>query len=164
MILSASSWSRWGINHSRVANMAFRLSVERSTPYPKNPTTIGEHILKRRCELELFQKDVGQQIGVCSCTIMNWEKGSSTPEIRYYPAIISFLGYEPFPEPHTQGEMIRFKRQSLGLTQRQFAELINVDPSTIYQWEHNDRKPLGRASERLAQFLANDAHRTQLCF
>ncbi|WP_262692508.1 helix-turn-helix domain-containing protein [Kordiimonas aestuarii] len=134
--------------------MSFRLSIERSKPYPKHPKTIGEHILKKRHELGLFQRHVAAQIGVNTWTITNWEKEATHPEIQFYPAIISFLGYEPFPEPRTLGEMIKFKRQSLGLSQRQFAELIQVDPSTVHQWEHNRRKPSGSAGQKLNQILA----------
>ncbi|WP_194214577.1 helix-turn-helix domain-containing protein [Kordiimonas pumila] len=71
----------------------FRLSVEKPTPYPKHPTTIGEHILKRRMELELRQKDVEKLVNISARTIMNWEKGYSKPSAKHYPAIIDFLGY-----------------------------------------------------------------------
>jgi DNA-binding XRE family transcriptional regulator len=50
-------------------------------------------------DLHLFQKDVARQIGVRKCTIMNWETQRTVPEIRYMPAIIQFLGYDPMPQP-----------------------------------------------------------------
>ena len=123
-------------------------------PYPRHPTTIGEHILKRRCELELFQKDVGKQIGVSAWTIMNWEKGYSEPEIQWYPAIISFLGYETFPEPQTLGEKILIYRKRHGLSQVQLAWGLCVDPTTLMLWEQDKRVPKRTTLHRLMQFLA----------
>jgi len=38
-------------------------------------------------------------MGVDPSTIWNWERGWSHPELRYLPAIIAFLGYDPRPKP-----------------------------------------------------------------
>jgi DNA-binding XRE family transcriptional regulator len=44
-------------------------------------------------DLGLFQSDVGEQIGVDTTTVHNWERNASVPAIRYVPAIVGFLGY-----------------------------------------------------------------------
>ena len=112
-------------------------------PRPKEkippPETIGEHIRQRRKQLGLYQRKVGKEIGVDEFTIHNWEKGKSTPLITHYPAIIRFLGYDPGqPRDLTIPELLKAKRRQLGLTQRQVARLLHVDPSTITGWEQGD--------------------------
>lgn len=64
--------------------------------YPENQTTNGDHIRKKRMELKLFQRKVADMLGTDEMSINNWEVNSCMPQIRYFPRIISFLGYEPF--------------------------------------------------------------------
>jgi DNA-binding XRE family transcriptional regulator len=47
--------------------------------------------------LKLLQREVAVQLGVTETCLFNWEANISVPEIRYMPAIISFLGYNPLP-------------------------------------------------------------------
>jgi len=61
------------------------------------PTTIGDHIRKKRLTMKLFQKDVAERIGADKCLINNWEGNHSKPHIRFMPAVIEFLGYQPAP-------------------------------------------------------------------
>jgi DNA-binding XRE family transcriptional regulator len=61
--------------------------------------TVGEHVRKRRLELRLTQKRAAERLGVNQWTVLNWEKSHTEPLIESMPAIIRFLGYEPFPEP-----------------------------------------------------------------
>lgn len=67
--------------------------------YPEEPSSLGEHLKKRRLDRELRQKDVAAELGVNFKTYENWEQGKYGPEIRFLPAIIRFLGYEPSPTP-----------------------------------------------------------------
>jgi DNA-binding XRE family transcriptional regulator len=67
-----------------------------SSAYPKNIETVGDHLRARRVEQELKQLDVSHLIGVSEATITNWENNLTVPETRYLPAIIRFLGYNPF--------------------------------------------------------------------
>jgi transcriptional regulator with XRE-family HTH domain len=78
-------------------------------------------------------------------TVANWEKGRSEPEPRHYPAILSFLGYDPSPEPKTLGERVRAARRREGISQRELAEKLGLDQSTIWAWETGEiRKPHAR--------------------
>jgi DNA-binding XRE family transcriptional regulator len=61
------------------------------------PQTVGGHIRRRRLGLKLLQQDVAERLGVNKTSVFNWEANTSTPEIRYMPAIIEFPGYDPFP-------------------------------------------------------------------
>src|SRR3990172_860195 len=63
------------------------------------PRTLGAHLRRRRLEMKLTQKEVADQLGVVPWTVLNWEKGRTQPLIKFIPAIVGFLGYDPFPQP-----------------------------------------------------------------
>ncbi|MHB1865659.1 MAG: helix-turn-helix domain-containing protein [Acidobacteriaceae bacterium] len=63
--------------------------------------TLGDHIRARRIDLGLFQSQVAELIGVHPLTITNWEGNATVPAIRYIPAILNFLGYDPLPPAQT---------------------------------------------------------------
>ncbi len=121
--------------------------------YPKHPRTIAEHILKRRCEQELFQKDVGEQIGVSARTIMNWEKGYSEPDIRFFPAILAFLEYDPYPEPKTLGEKIIIWRQQNGVTRKSLARRLGIDEAALAKREMGFASATEEKAMQLTGFL-----------
>jgi len=51
-------------------------------------------------DLGLRQSDVADRIGVGTSTVNYWENNHFNPEARYVPAIVAFLGYDPFgPSP-----------------------------------------------------------------
>ena len=84
--------------------------------------------------------------GVNIWTYVLWEWDRTTPVVRYYPAILRFLGYDPFPAPQTWGERVYATRRSLGLTIDDAAQRAGVDPTTFARWERGiarggDRNP-----------------------
>jgi DNA-binding XRE family transcriptional regulator len=84
----------------------------------------------------------------------NWESGATTPEIRYLPAIIEFLGYNPLPHGKTLAQRLLRHRSSLGLTRRgATAKVVGVDASTLARWERGERQPTGSALELVERFL-----------
>ncbi len=105
---------------------------------------MGDHLRKRRLDLKLLQREAGQRIGVSAATIWLWEHGRVFPEVKYLPAIIAFLGYNPSPEPATLSERLVWFRQSKGWTQKQFAKVLGVDPTTLARWERGERVPKGQ--------------------
>jgi transcriptional regulator with XRE-family HTH domain len=134
----------------------FALSAKRplNWAYPKEPVTLGDHIRKRRLDLGLFQKDVAVAIGVDTCTITNWEKGHSEPELRFVPRIIAFLNYEPDgPEPVTLGERIKRYRYLGGITQEQVAKQIGIDPGTLSRLERSRGRCFPSVLTKVAAFL-----------
>ena len=109
--------------------------------YPESPKTIGEHIKKKRIELNLFQRDVANILKVSECSITNWEKNRTSPKIQLYPDIIKFLGYFPMEvDTTTIGGQLKAYRYQNGLTQDQMAVIFNVDGSTICSWENEEVK------------------------
>ncbi|MGA2916896.1 MAG: helix-turn-helix domain-containing protein [Sedimentisphaerales bacterium] len=133
--------------------------LERAVFEPDYPSlnqlkTLGDHILKRWMDLWLEQKEVAEIIEVDKCTIANWEKNRNAPRIRHLPNIMGFLGYRPFDADYrTLGERIIKERQMLGLSQKQLAIQIGIDPSTIRSWEKGKHKPSGYSLQILAKFL-----------
>jgi DNA-binding XRE family transcriptional regulator len=73
-------------------------SLNKSLKHPEleEIKTFGDHIRKMRTEMNMFQKQLANLIGVSEDTITNWENNRAQPHIRNYPKIIEFLGYFPF--------------------------------------------------------------------
>ena len=67
-------------------------------------------------QLGLRQKDVAPQLGVGEHTLADWERDQSAPSVSYYPAVIAFLGFEPWDKPKTFGEKLRAERYKRGWT------------------------------------------------
>jgi DNA-binding XRE family transcriptional regulator len=84
-------------------------------------------------ELGLLQREVSERLNITHRTYINWEKGLRSPEICYWPKIVNFLGYSPFPEPAlvTLGERIVAKRRELGLSKKAAAQFLGINEQTI---------------------------------
>ena len=121
--------------------------------YPANPKTIGEAIRKRRLDLNLRQIDVAAIIDCDEISVVNWEKGRWTPHIKHMPGILRFLGYNPLPAGSSIAERIVVHRKSCGLTQKEFAGQVDVDPSTLAKWERGEREPRGRYADAVSERL-----------
>jgi DNA-binding transcriptional regulator YiaG len=123
------------------------------TLYPDVPETLGDHLLKRRHELGLLQKDAAHSLGVNVWTLANWEKGYTSPKLCLWPGIIEFLGYDPNPEPDGLGQQIFSTRRRQGLPIRELAKQLGVDPETLRRWGRGTRIPRGRWLELVEEFL-----------
>ncbi len=78
-------------------------------------------------DLRMLQKDIATIFKVSEETITNWEQGHSVLQVRYYPKLIAFLEYYPFPEDtKTIGGRIMKYRYSNGLRQKDMGKLIGV--------------------------------------
>jgi transcriptional regulator with XRE-family HTH domain len=110
--------------------------------YPLNLETIGDHLRKKRLDLGLLQREVGRKIGVDETTIYNWGKNRSSPSLSYLPKIIKILGYNPYKEePRTLGEKLLAYRKVRGITQKELAQKLGIDPTTLARWERGEGKP-----------------------
>ena len=133
----------------------FELLAARRKPsqYPKQINSLGDHIRARRLDLNLLQKQVADQIGVHEQTITGWESNATVPEIRYMPAIIQFLGYNPLPAASSLPERLATARRTLGLSQRKMAGKLGVDPATLMGWEAGRHRPTGRSLDLIRRVL-----------
>src|SRR5262245_44181592 len=123
--------------------------------YPKTLETLGDHIKSRRLALGLFQRQVANELGTDETTLFRWERNMVQPQIRYFPRIREFLGYDPFPASVTLADKLRAVRRRLGLTQTAFAKRLGVDPVTLRKWEQGRARP-NRCSLKIInrQFVA----------
>ncbi len=106
--------------------------------YPENPRTVGEHLLKARLDRGIQQRDAAKEIGCNPGTLLNWEKGRVAPDVRFWPAILAYLGYDPRPEPAGFGGRIRAARESEGLSEVALARKLGLDPGTVGAWERDE--------------------------
>lgn len=80
--------------HRRVAFLPFvRVCLKslRKKPFDFEPQTLGEQVKRRRLQLGLSQKEVGEMLGVTSFTVLNWEKGKTEPLEKLILKIYGFL-------------------------------------------------------------------------
>jgi transcriptional regulator with XRE-family HTH domain len=121
--------------------------------YPKQINSLGDHIRARRFDLKLHQKQVAEEIGVHETTITGWEGNTTVPEVRYMPAIIQFLGYNPLPLANSLPERLVEARKRFGLSQRKMAGKLGVDPATLMGWEAGRHQPTGKSIELIERVL-----------
>ena len=133
----------------------FELRASRRKPanYPKQINSLADHIRARRLDLKLLQKQVADQIGVHEQTITGWERNATVPKVRYIPAIIQFLGYNPAPPAISLPEHIATVRRALGLSQRKMAGKLGVDPATLMGWEAERHQPTGKSLDLITRVL-----------
>ena len=115
----------------------------RPAGYPCVLNHLGDHLRKRRMDLGLQLKDAARQLGAHQASVAHWEAGRFEPDLRHLPAVIGFLGYDPRPQPTNAGERLVRLRKGLGLSQKDLAGQLGIDPSTLAKWEVGRRAPQG---------------------
>lgn len=123
-------------------------------PVPKGEEGDGlpAQLLRRRRELGLRQKEAADLIGVSEFTLGNWESGDNQPMIQHWPAIIDYLGYEPWPAPQTLQEKLKAERRRRGLSIKAAAKVVGIDEATFWWWE-NGRQPKAQALNTMECFF-----------
>ena len=114
---------------------------------------MGEQIRKRRLDLNLKQIEVAKIIGCDEMTLVNWEKSYASPRINLMGKVVEFLGFNPFQKCDTLAQQIVSHRTALGTTQKEFAQQLGIDPSTLARWERGEREPQGRFRDSLVEEL-----------
>jgi len=136
--------------------MALRAKKPVSGNYPKELSTLGDHLKKRRLDLKMLQKEVAAILNTTVCSYRNWEKNWRNPSFQHMSSIIKFLKYVPFDIPHENlGQKIRTYRQILGLNQKDLALQIGVDSCTIASWERGEHKPGKKLLKELNTFFSS---------
>jgi len=107
-----------------------------------------------RLDRGLFQRDVASILQVDTDTVATWEMNRHQPTAKFTKPIISFLGYIPFTfEGQSLGKQLYYARLITGKTQRQVANIIGCDTSTIRCIELDKRNPFPRTCEKIETFI-----------
>lgn len=167
--VEANTVERWGVQQSEIV-VTYRFSQpnepgalvlprshklrNRNQP-PEELNTLGDHLLRRRLALKLLQRQVAEMIGVDKASVTNWEGNRSKPGLQYVPSIIRFLGYNPLPPARGWAGRLVQCRTALGLSQKEAAAEIGVDPATLARWERGEREPSGNLADRALSFFSS---------
>ena len=71
----------------------------RSFPIAKEPTTLGEHLKKKRFLEGVRQREVAVKLGVSARTLSLWECDRIYPSWASQPGLIAYLGYDTSTDP-----------------------------------------------------------------
>jgi transcriptional regulator with XRE-family HTH domain len=124
--------------------------------YPGQIVTLGEHLRKARMDRGLWHKHVAEIIGVGTCSVNNWEHGHAEPEVRYIPAIIEFIGYNPRPEPVATMERLQWFKWSNGLSLERLGRTMGRDPEQLADWLSGRIKPFRKSLAMIDTFLSGN--------
>lgn len=108
-------------------------------------------------ELGLLQSRLAERLGVEVDTIRNWERNRSRPTLKYLPTCLGFLGYDPsFVVPETIGEKLLKYRRDRGITQKELALRIGIDPSTLSRLERGKgNRSFEKVVRRIEDYFAD---------
>ena len=71
-------------------------SRNRGLQVPREPTTIGSHLRRRRLQLKIFQSEAARRLEVSIVSLSHWEWDKVFPTAPHHPQIVEYLGYNPF--------------------------------------------------------------------
>lgn len=143
-------------SHGGVAflpSVPVRLKCLKPKEPESEPETLGEHLKRARRYRQLTQKEAAQRLGVNAATILNWEKARTRTPVEVTPAVLAFLGYDPFPAPKTLPERLLAKRRTMGWSIREAARQLGIEPSTWADWEHGKTILFRKHRTLVAQLL-----------
>ncbi len=101
----------------------------------------------------LLQKQVAKQLGVDVTTVTNWELNRTSPARWFVPGIIRFLGHAPSSTEGSLPARLKTHRRMQGLSQKRFAAILGVDPSTLARWETGKSQPDDERAKRIKAML-----------
>jgi len=136
-----------------LAALPVRLTARKPEIRALEGDSLGARLRRRRHELGLRRVDAAAVLGTSWKSLMWWERDVREPLPRFYPAIIAFLGAEPWPEPATLPERLRVERLRRGLTIEEAADTVAIDEGTYRRWEGGEWKPQRRSTPLFEMFL-----------
>jgi len=131
IVISARTWF-----HCPSVNIVLKGKKPNRKPYPKELITYGDHLRTKRLDLNLSQPQVATILNVDVESITNWELNHTTPSLSQIPKVISFLGYSP----EITLNPIKKYRLEKGMTQKELARILDIDPTTLSRIERGNGK------------------------
>jgi transcriptional regulator with XRE-family HTH domain len=92
-------------------------------------------------------------LGVSTDTVVNWEKDKTKPVAAQFRPIVSFLGYDPTPEPQTLAERLEAKQRRLGASLAQVARYLGWDPGSLRRYLNGTWRISPHRRDALEAFL-----------
>ena len=135
-----------------ICNIVLKAIKPERKPYPKELKTYGDHLRKKRLDLNLSQPQVAKIINVTTDSITNWELNRTEPNLNHIPKIISFLGYSPL---FNENEIKNYRIQK-GMSQNELAETLNIDPTTLSRIERGSERMSRKIKMKLDCLLLNN--------
>jgi putative transcriptional regulator len=111
----------------------------------------GKQLRKIRELSGLSQEKFGEKIGVHAQTIGHWETEKYPIDKIYANRIIDFFHSQLQFTPR----QIKSIREKLELSQRAFADILDVSQTTIKSWEIGEHKPKRKKAELLLELKNN---------
>lgn len=134
--------------------LVFRCKMPKIKGYPTNPITLGDHLRKKRMDLNITQKRVSEILQTTEDTITYWENGRSKPQSSYYKRIFNFLGYFPFDrKKFSFGTEVFYARMISGFTLKELSALTGLSSDGLYYIERGLRNPRPLSIEKLIPFI-----------
>jgi transcriptional regulator with XRE-family HTH domain len=148
----------------RIHRIVVTISLKAKRPvnpaYPTELKTLGDHLRKMRLDRGLLQRDVASLLLVDTDTVTTWEMNRHQPTAKFAKSIISFLGYIPFTfAGQSIGRQLHCARLIGGHTQKQVAELIGCDASSLRSIELDQRSLLKRTYEKIQDYIGSSLDR-----
>jgi len=146
----------------------------RSFPIAKEPTTLGQHLKKKRFMAGVRQREAAVKLGVSARTLSVWECDRIYPSWAFQPGLIAYLGYDPFTDPAlgspkrnetsyvaffspdapvSSGQKIKQFRLQSRKTRKQMASELGISQKTLWGWETDRWEPTAKGQEQIAKFL-----------
>jgi transcriptional regulator with XRE-family HTH domain len=124
--------------------------------YPRELRFIGDHLRTERLKRGLLQREVAEIIGVNVMTVNGWEMGRDEPKVSYVPAILRFLGYDPFKGEMSLGERLRVERWKRGLTQHKLGRRLGIATCTLQKLETGKEVKDARVLAAVRRFVEGE--------
>jgi transcriptional regulator with XRE-family HTH domain len=142
----------------------------RSFPIAKEPTTLGEHLKKKRFLAGMKQCECAVKLGVSARTLSLWECDRIYPSWALQPRLVAYLGFDPFTDSapkiakgnETQGvaflslsngQKIKQRRLALKKTRRQLAADLGISVKTLWGWETDRWQPTNQSQNIIDKFM-----------
>jgi transcriptional regulator with XRE-family HTH domain len=152
-------------------------SHNRGIPVPKEPTTIGGHLRRRRLQFKMHQSQAAQKLNVSTVTLSRWECDKVYPTWPHQRAVIAYLGYDPFTNPALGrpkgnetsgvaflssdlstdiGQQIKKRRIELKKTRKQMAEELGISIKTLWGLETKRHQPSALLRTQIVEVLGSN--------
>lgn len=126
----------------RIRNLQRKVATGEVKPFVDMPKISREQITEILRAYQLTHNDLAKRIGCRRETVAAWKTGASVPCRNLNEKLWELWNNAPEEDLSlTTGYEIYSLRKSLGMTQRSFADMLNVTEGTVREWEHDGGSP-----------------------